>query len=92
MKLRHYLTLLMLPSAILFVIKQKSTNQNWKNFSKLLDNLYIQVNLAKESQKQCKNSFQYVNKNEVFPILVSLILNQVMMLKNGKKDIFYDLR
>ena len=82
----------MLPSAILFVMKQKSTNQNWKNFSKLLDNLYIQVNLAKELQKQCKNNFQYVSKNEVFPILVSLILNQVMMLKNGKKDIFYDLR
>ena len=29
---------------------------------------------------------------EVFLILVSLILNQVMMLKNGQKDIFYDLR
>ena len=27
---------------------------------------------------------------EVLPILVSLILNQVM-LKNGKKDVFYDL-
>ena len=29
---------------------------------------------------------------EVFRILVSLILNQVMMLKNGQKDIFCDLR
>ena len=95
MKLRQYLTLFMLPSAILFVMKQKWTNQNQIICSEIFSNSYIFKLIEQKNYKgNVKMAVSMWTRIDwsASHLSVTNIKSSYDVKIWKKKDVFYDLR